>query len=398
MGLDIEDFNTPEHRDFRRANGAPQVVDKEGKNQRLSRPSGWGKVLDDENALVNWKIDTAIKGVAQDEALRARAMAVKDDDRSTKSSIREAAIQAGRGNQASDIGTALHAMSERWEQEPDFDPGSPYRESLEAYSKEMERLALATELFEYHVVNLEYRAAGTCDRLYRLTKPLMTPKGEMLDVGTLIVGDLKTGKKLDFSLPGYTVQMALYAQGEMYDVVSDQFRPTPPINQDWGLLVHMPADKAECNIQWIDLAVGNYGAYLVHEIRGWRKDWRSGAYAAPVVDTPALDIAEIAEELNAEIVAEGDEYWVEMMLPFARARIKSLRDHPSATKQLLTFWPDEVPAPKDISEPEHLTLVLDLLDKIEAEHGLTFPEGDPRDTPGAHKSVGPHSNAQGETS
>ena len=395
--MDLTELESPERPDFRRANGAPMIVDKEGKNQRMSRPSGWGKELDDENALVNWKLDTGIKGVASDKALQARVMAVKDDDRSTKAAIREAAIQAGRGNQASDIGTALHAMSERWEQEPDFDPGSPYRESLEAYSKELERLGLVSELFEYQVVNLEYSAAGTVDRLYRLTKPLMTPKGDLLEEGTLIVGDLKTGKKLDFSLPGYSVQFALYAQGEMYDVVTDQFRPTPPINQDWGILVHMPSDQSICEMLWIDLDVGNYGAYLVKEVRDWRKNWRKGAFTAVPVPTPTMDATEIAERLDAELFdADNGSDWLEMMLPFARARINALRDHPQATQQLMNFWPDGVPVPKDISEAEHLTLVLDLLDKIEAEHGFTFPGDDPRITPGAHKSDGPHSNTPKE--
>ena len=392
MGLEIEDLETPEKRDFRRANGAPMIIDKEGKNQRMSRPSGWGKILDDENALVNWKLDTAIRGVAGDPALQARAVAVKDDDRSRKMEIREAAIQAGRGNQAADIGTALHAMSERWEQEPDWDPGSPYRESLEAYSVEMGRLGLVSELFEYHVVNMEYRAAGTCDRLYRLTKPLMTPKGDWLEEGELVVGDLKTGKRLDFSLPGYTVQMALYAQGEMYDVEMDQFRPTPTINQDWGILVHMPADKDTCEMLWVDLQVGNYGAFIVNEVKDWRRKWKNSTYAAPVIET-GMKAEAIAVEFSAQIIAAyEDPAWAEVMLPFVKSRMKALRDNPAATQQLLRFWPDDVPAPKEISEPDHVTKVLDLLDKVEADHGLSFPEGDPRTQPGEHKDAGPASN------
>ena len=83
MGLNIEEFETPEAPDFRRANGAPMVIDKQGKNVRLSRPSSWGKILDDENALVNWKIDRAAQGVATNPALQARYIAVKDDDRNT---------------------------------------------------------------------------------------------------------------------------------------------------------------------------------------------------------------------------------------------------------------------------------------------------------------------------
>ena len=119
--IDLEEIEgTPEKPDFRRANGAPMIIDRDGKNQRYSRPSGWGKTLDDENALVSWKINTASRGVAMDKALQAEWIAVSDDDKPQKKKLQEKAIQAGRGNQASDTGTALHAMSERWE-DPDDD-------------------------------------------------------------------------------------------------------------------------------------------------------------------------------------------------------------------------------------------------------------------------------------
>lgn len=386
MAVDIEDFETPEKTDFRRANGAPMFLNKEGKNVRGSRPSGWGKVLDDENALVNWKLNRAISGVAANQDLQARAIAAKEDDRATWNSLREACIQAGRGNSAADIGTAIHAMSERWEQEPTWDPGPPYRMALEAYTDELTRLGLVSELFEYHVVNTQYNAAGTCDRLYRLTKPLVTPKGEILPVGTLIIGDLKTGASLDFSLPGYTVQMALYARGEMYDVINDTFRPTPDINQDWGLIVHLPANTAECEIVWVDLDVGTYGAFLVKEVRDWRKNWKNGTWAAPRVEDPFMEAEEIAEALDAEIIDEATPEWLEEMSAFIKARMRVIRENPEATQKLATFWPEGAPAPKDISTNDHVTIILTHLDKIEAEFGFTWPENDPRESqPGVRK-------------
>jgi hypothetical protein len=396
MGLNVEEFDTHEKPDFRRANGSPQWIDKEGKNIRGSRPSGWGKELDDENALVNWKIDVAMVGVASDPALQARVIAVKPDDRKAKAIIREAAIQSGRGNQAADMGTALHAMSERWEQEPDWDPGPPYRASLEAYTKEMERIGVVSELFEYHVVNLDYKAAGTADRLYRTTRPLVTPKGDVLPVDTLIVGDLKTGKSLDFSLPGYSVQMALYAQGEMYDVGTETFRPTPSINQDWGLLVHMPSNQeGVCVIQWIDLDVGNYGAFLTKEIRDWRRMWKNGTYGSPVVEVAGMAVADVIDMFEpVEVVDADSSDWVEIMLPFIKSRMKTIRENPEATKQLMIWWPEGTPAPKHITESEDVTKILNLLDNIEAQFGFTFPEDDPRQEPGAHKSAGPASNKE----
>jgi hypothetical protein len=394
MDIDEIDVTKPKP-DFRRANGAPMIIDRDGKNQRFSRPSGWGKTLDDENALVNWRIDTAARGVAMDSSLQAEWVACKDDDSETKARLREKAIQAGRGNQASDTGTALHAMSERWEDpDDDFDPGR-YRTSLEAYSAEMNRIGIVSELFEYTVANVEYRAAGTCDRLYRLTRDLLAPDGTILPAGTRLIGDLKTGKKLDFSLPGYHVQMAIYALGEFYNVETDEFMPTPEINPNWGLLVHMPAegdDAGTCRILWCDLQVGNYGAWLVHEIKDWRRKWKSGTYAAPVVEVGTFPAEIVADAFDAEIIDADDEEFVATMLPFVRSRMAAIRETPDALKALAFKWPDGVPSPKSISTAPQVTAVLELLDKIEADFGLPFPSDDPRVNPGAHQSAGSASN------
>jgi hypothetical protein len=290
MSIDPNDLGGEIPQDFRRANGAPMVSDPDNpeKNRRYSRPSGWGKQLDDENALVNWKIRTAMRGVAGSEALQAKVVAAKDGDKDSMKVYQEEAIQSGRGNEASDTGTALHAMSVRVE-DPDDDFKIPrkYAQSLDAYVIGLNAWGLVSERFEYQLVNDEYRAAGTADRLYRATKPVVVPTGEILPAGTLFVGDLKTGKSLDFSLPGYCVQMAIYAQGLFYDVESNKRMPTPDVNQDWGILVHMPAQQPGfCEFLFVDLATGNHGAWLVQEVKNWRKrkDFAGPVELAPVAE------------------------------------------------------------------------------------------------------------------
>jgi hypothetical protein len=391
--IDLDDYDSPEKPDFRRANGAPMVM-VNGKNVRLSRPSSWGKILDDENALVNWKIDRACEGVANDPALQARFAAVKPDDRKAYKELRELAINSGRGDQAADIGTALHAMSERWEDpNDDFAPPEEYAKSLRVYSETLEAFGLVSEMFEYHVVSLKWGAAGTADRLYRTTVELMTPDGETHPPGTLFVGDLKTGKSLDFSLPGYCVQMAIYADGELYDVVNDEFLVTPPINRDWGILVHLPAGKEECTLVWCDLGVGEHGAGLVQQVKEWRKKWKNvgpyGAYEA----APPMSAVEVAVALDA-VLLEGDELYAELV-EFIRRRIAAIRaKDPAATKRLLVLWPDGVPTPKTgLSEPDHIEQVLNVLDKVEAEFSIAFPSGDPRVQPGVHRSAAVTSNS-----
>lgn len=366
MSIDIEDLEAfPEEPDFRRANGSPMVI-IDGKNERFSRPSSAGKILDDDSALTNWRIDRAIAGVAGDPALQARAVAVEDGDRKTLGQIREAAISAGRGAESADIGTALHKMSERFEQEEDFDPPSPYKESLEAYVEGMERFGLKSKHFEFKTVNTEYRTAGTADRLYELTQDHRMPDGSLLPKGTLVVGDLKTGSKLDYSVPGYVVQFALYAQGQFYDPLEDDFMETPEINQKWAVLVHMPAkEPGVCTFWWANLDQGNHGAWVAHEVKEWRKKWRSKEFGLEPLKDPEMSVLRtMKENLGAREVD---------MKAWVLERISQVKQDPAAMERLLQKWPDGVPTPKNgLSEPDHLQKLDELLSTIEADFGLSF--------------------------
>lgn len=394
MSVDLNEFETPEHPDFQRANGAPMVLNKDGNRVRLSRPSNYAKPLDDESALTNWRIDTACFGVAGDRALQARYVACKRDDRETIHKLRDEAIKAGRGSEGADIGTALHAMSERWErQDKSFNPPEPYASKLQAYSDELARIGLVSEMFEFHTVNLDYGAAGTADRLYKLTRDLVAPNGDLVEAGTLVIGDLKTNKRLDYSLASYAVQMALYAQGELYDVISDQYRPTPPIHQRWGVLVWLPSEDPDprCEALWVDLEAGNYGAWLAQEVKNWRKNWRSGHFASPHIDVPLTPEDVAAEFEGSELFDTSgpyDELMIAQLSDWCQFRINTIRDHSDARTLLMRLWPEGLPTPKKgLQTSEQVEQLLTLLNKVEAEYGLTFPEGDPRVSTGPRKAL-----------
>lgn len=409
MPLDIEQLEPTTRNDYRRANGAPMVM-VDGKNERYSRPSSFAKPLDDESALNNWKLDRACIGVAYDRALQAAFVAVAEGDRDGLAALREKAINAGRGAEKADIGTALHAMSVRWEQkEAGFWPPEPFLSSLIAYDEQMRRLDLYSALYEYHVVNREYRCAGTADRLYEVHSPLVTPDGSVLPVGTMIVGDLKTGEKLEYSKAAYAVQLALYASGDFYNVLTDEFMTEPPydgmrqvINQQWGIIVHMPADQpGRCEFLWIDLEVGRYGCYLVQQVKLWRKMWRSGEYDLPevqldtnlvrsfdgyeiedphVIDYPraglqraTVDVATILDAPSPDVATSVDDgALLEAHVAWARERIAQIANHDGAKLALMCRWPEGLPTPKQQPNSEQVMQIHTLLDMIEADYELSF--------------------------
>jgi hypothetical protein len=413
MPLDIEELEPTTRNDYRRANGAPMVL-VDGKNERYSRPSSFAKPLDDESALVNWKIDRGCAGVAGDRALQARWCAIdldSADDREDKKKLREDSISAGRGAEKADIGTALHAMSVRFEQDMSFSPPQPYLDSLQAYMNEMTRRT------EFHTVNRQYRCAGTADRLYELGSPLVTPTGEILPVGTLVIADLKTGEKLEYSKPAYAVQTFLYASGEFYDVLTDEFLATPPINQQWGIVVHMPAEfPGTCEFLWVDLEVGAHGAYIVQMVKTWRKMWRSGEFDMPLVqmvdgptcfcgrpDDPAVThqtnapcyvLTDLLDDLPPHGLANRVEtvttildepaavpsapvegsglIELEAWIGWVRERVAQIGTHHPAKQALMQQWPEGVAVPKNMINMAEVDRVIPLLNKIEADYELGF--------------------------
>lgn len=382
--IDIDDLYDPNERrkDFRRSNGAPLVSapDDPDKTLRYSRPSSYGKNLDDENALVNWRLWKVMDGVARSEALQTQICAASDNDKEEKGRLRELALDRGKANERADMGTGLHAMTARWEDEADtdFDPPEQFLPDLRVYSDLLVTYGLSSAMVEVHMVNDELRAAGTADRIYKLSRPLVAPDSRVLEPGSLVIGDLKTGAKLDFSLPGYCVQLALYATGQLYDIELERRLATPEIDQNWAVLVHLPFGEAKAKLLWCSVQTGLYGAWMSSEIKNWQRLWKRGDTDgklfcdAPVVPEPVLTVVETPH------VASMDE-----MLTYCRERVKLISTHENARGYLLLKWPDGVPSPKQGGHtPEQMTVLLDLLDDVEKRFSLPFGS-DPRRLGGA---------------
>jgi hypothetical protein len=389
-GVGLEELGDPIARDFRRANGAPMVVrlDDPTKWDRYSRPSGWGSDLDDEQNLVTWKIDRAMEGVASDPsiaAIVASNIGIKEGAKER----RERAIQRGRGEEAADIGTALHAMTARVELADGFCAPEPYASDIATYLTCLDAAGLSSEFIECHLCNDEMRAAGTADRIYRASRPLDVPGFDAVTPGQYLLGDLKTGKRLDYSLPGFAIQLALYIDAMFYDVETNVRSPLPAtLRTDIALLVHMPAGTASCSFHWLDMQVGREGAAIVRDVRRWRKrdDFtvpfqfppsdETAVLATPMEQLAFGDFVEHEPEIPDEVAYEA---WVTAMSEFAQSRINVIGGIPEARAHLLRKWPKATPTIRQGGiTAAQLSAVLALLDAIEGAFSLPFPPDDPR--------------------
>jgi hypothetical protein len=419
-GIGVEELEKDEARpDFNRgAGGEPLIPDTDGKVQRYARMSSFGDTLEEKSGLNNWLVAKAMEGAAKDQSILARAIAASpyEDHKSDWTKLRQDAIQAGRGSYKADVGTAVHAMSERWEQESDYDPGGKFTPALEAYSKVQGALGLKSQLIECQIVNDEIRGAGTADRLYELTKPLVTPDGQVLLPGTLVIGDLKTGSSLDFSAPGYAIQLAGYAGGVLYDVVSNVRLPTPSINQRWAIIMHLSVEDCHCEFIWVDLEVGRFGGRLAEEVREWRREWRrKNGYKASWVDVKVADgsapvVAEpepepgskpVGSMSKAELVEEGKRLGVEvkpswnkpeMVATLEQAAGKVSSDDVATSSDpepepepqpeivldwMQVRWPKGLLPPKAITTIDQAKALDDYLARVESHWQLGFVAGQP---------------------
>lgn len=381
MSVPVDEIGSEERStDFRRANGAPLVkrLDGSGKWDRYSRPSSWGEDLEDESNLVTWKLKRAIEGVAHFDSLAAQIVAAQGDEGELFGLV-DVAIEKGRGNRDADMGTALHAISHRAELEPDFKVPPPFDRDIAAYRECLDALGLVSEHIECHICSDTWRGAGTADRIYRSTKDIKLPDGSIAPAGTAFIGDLKTGRRLTYSIRGFHIQLAIYCDGQFYDVNTDERSPLPDgLNMRWGIIVAMPAGSGAAEAHFIDLDLGREGAALVRGVRQWRK--HTEVSTLHPIELGGVELP--AEAPLPDSFAFGptdDEVWVDEMLAYAQHRINMCGQTEQGREALRKVWPQDVPPPRvERPSPAGLAIILATLDRVEAALGLPFAAGDPR--------------------
>lgn len=320
---------------FRRSKtGTPYVVDPTGavtkkgtpKLMAYGRPSGFGKQIEDTYNLAKWSERTVALGLGIDYSLACQAMAQPElaaacatlveldrdstEFRSAADAIVVEAKRVAKAGLAAERGTQGHALTE--EVDEGRDPIALYadgealgldadvqRSLVDAWQQMLERDGLEILLTEFAVVHDGYRQAGTSDRLARLTRPLrfalVTGEIVELDTGTVVVLDIKTGRlrrdrnDVPMYWQAYSVQIATYAGGVLYDPDNDTRTPYPwPVDQHWALIAHLDvlgaiAGQPSCELVLVDIEAGRAAADLCLAAKAWEK--RSDVFSVSQLDS-----------------------------------------------------------------------------------------------------------------
>ena len=228
--------------------GRPLIVPPDGgKPIGYTRVSTLAKALDDKTSLMVWKCRQTAIGLARRPDLVSKTSAVGDNRAALNEVVKEA-LAAAASDRAANVGTALHAFTERidaGEKPADLVPHTdPLYLDLCAYKEATKHLTMAAaELF---VVCDELQAAGSFDRLVGVP-----------DVG-LLVSDLKTGQHEPDYPHGVAQQIAIYANSTLYAPEQGRIAALADlgVRTDVGLLIHLPSERGVCELYLIDLEHG----------------------------------------------------------------------------------------------------------------------------------------------
>lgn len=199
-------------------------------------------------------------------------------------------------------GTKMHGWIERLSRDEIVlaDVEDKYRDEVTAWTAAMQEadLSAVPHLIERRVVIPMYGTAGTFDQVCRVHRSRSIRLGNRiirLNAGDHIIGDVKSGRDLDYAWGEISIQTSLYAHGardvgkvavwnpdaEHDDGTPGAWEwedigiPAKSIRTDVAVIMHVPVQRndgpAECTLYWIDLEEGWKAVQLCEAVRDWRK-------------------------------------------------------------------------------------------------------------------------------
>lgn len=291
-----------------------------GELKSYSRATSLAHVLEDTYMLNQWKIRKTLLGLSRRDDLAVNLMQIaydvtstgksEDEVRGPLNSLAEQAQSAAGTDLASEHGSAVHD----WAAWVDaglisvhdvpimFQPA--VRKHLELLAQH--QLIVVPEYTERIVMNTALSCVGTLDRIFAMGGH----RG-------LLLGDLKTSGKLDFSWLAFLIQMAFYQSCDlMLSEDGKRWEPMPSLQENVAFIVHLPSsDIEQADVVPIDLVLGRQALDLAHQVKLMRSRATKEARLPNVVSTSRQQLerwfaARLAVQTSAS-EAELAQLWTE---------------------------------------------------------------------------------------
>lgn len=240
-----------------------------GEAQKWTRASRFAESLEDQYGIMKWKQRMAVKGVSSRQDMVALAQSLDpEEDKKALDDLCFQATTVAQGDRRSNLGTALHKITERYDRGEDLKNLRPeLSQGLGAYIdlKRREGIQTNKSYIERVTVVPELGVAGTMDRIV-MWKDSPT------------IADLKTGELDERGMGKIALQLALYAHGAgLYNVQTEKWERMPNRRMDVGLILHVPVGKDHGDLYEVDIAKGWQACLLAKAVRDWRNEGKKTA-------------------------------------------------------------------------------------------------------------------------
>lgn len=286
--------------------------DNPAKAYRGTRVTNFENLPADKLQLKEWELRCVVAGLAArpELGLAAQGLDVKADKKRLNALADEAKNAAGAKDKAS-LGTRLHRYMEELDtgQREIADMPEEYRADLWAYAHRLrdDGYRMLPHLVERTTGVPALSLMGTWDRV------VLCPDGKYR------IGDVKTGS-LAYSQAEMCIQLKVYQMGAngigyaeyggegdvrdwknwVWKPLTDELGRPITVEDDYGLIFHLPPGDAVCTVWTAPFDVGATGVELADRIRAWQRqkqvfgkpDWE----ASPI----ALGLEEDMRALEAE--------------------------------------------------------------------------------------------------
>jgi hypothetical protein len=234
-----------------------------GKPVRHARATTIAGTLDERDALERWAIRMTAIGITRRPDLFNLVAVTPIDKKRELDRICADAKEAAAASSGANMGNALHALTERVDAGETVIVPAALQRDVDAYLAELARcgIEILPDYIEKVCVNakLDEPIAGTTDRIVR-------------HGGAHVIFDIKTGGSMDFAWRKTAIQLAIYARADsLYDRDTGEHEDMPPVRQDVGIVMHLPASRASATAYAVDLLAGWDAAAQSVAVRQWRK-------------------------------------------------------------------------------------------------------------------------------
>lgn len=249
-----------------------------------TRTTTYVDCIEDKSALARWGQRKVLLGASRAAPMVSAARELDPtSDRRALDRIAEELAAIGGAHEGRERGTRLHGLSE-YVDRGEVMPAANEQDTADMAAYAMATCAIKMVHIETLVVCDSLEVGGTPDRIVHYdgpgpgaglaAMPARTRASRGLEyapdwISGHLIADLKTGTVERGALK-MAMQLAIYSRADFYDHETQTRRPLPPVNQDWGVIIHLPAGAATATLYWINLRIGWQGAQLAKQVRELR--------------------------------------------------------------------------------------------------------------------------------